>query len=264
MRIEALIFDVDGTLADTEEAHRRAFNDAFEHHRLGWHWSVPQYARLLRTAGGKERLRAYVDALPVWPTERRLLLARIPKIHESKTAIYARLIEQGAAPLREGVEHLIEAAERAGVRLAIATTTTPANIEALLGAALGERAVRRFAVVGAGDDVARKKPAPDIYQFVLRELRLPAARCVAFEDSSLGLEAAKAAGLFTVATPTRWTKGEDLAAADWILPSLASCERPLEELQSRFNAWGKHEHQRKEDHHRIHDRGAAPIPRSDG
>jgi HAD superfamily hydrolase (TIGR01509 family) len=236
MRIEALIFDVDGTLADTEEAHRRAFNAAFERHRLTWHWSAAQYARLLATAGGKERLRAYVDSLPVWPTERRLLTARIPEIHESKTAIYARLVGQGAAPLRAGVERLIEAAEGAGVRLAIASTTTRANIEALLGAALGNRAVRRFAAVGAGDDVPRKKPAPDIYQFVLRELRLPAARCVALEDSSLGLEAAKAAGLFTVVTPTQWTKGENFAAADWILPSLASCARPLEELQSRFSA----------------------------
>jgi HAD superfamily hydrolase (TIGR01509 family) len=258
--IGALIFDVDGTLADTEEAHRRAFNAAFERHRLGWHWSAAQYARLLATAGGKERLRAYVDSLPLWPTERRLLAARIPEIHESKTAIYAHLIEQGAAPLREGVERLIEAAEGAGVRLAIATTTTPANIEALLG----YRAVRRFAVVGAGDDVARKKPAPDIYLFVLRELSLSAVQCVAIEDSSLGLESAKAAGLFTVVTPSRWTKGEDLTAADWIVPSLASYERPLEELERRFTAWGKHEHQRKEDHHRIHDRGAAPLPRGDG
>jgi HAD superfamily hydrolase (TIGR01509 family) len=236
MRIEALIFDVDGTLADTEEAHRQAFNAAFEHHRLGWHWSSAQYARLLATAGGKERLRAYVDSLPVWPTERRLLTARIPEIHQAKTAIYARLIEQGAAPLREGIERLIEAAERAGVRLAIASTTTLANIEALLRAALGDRAIRRFTVVGAGDEVLRKKPAPDIYQFVLRELRLPADRCVALEDSFLGLEAAKAAGLFTVVTPTRWTKGENFAAADWTLPSFASCERPLEELQTRFTA----------------------------
>jgi beta-phosphoglucomutase-like phosphatase (HAD superfamily) len=236
MSIEALIFDVDGTLADTEETHRRAFNDAFESLRLEWRWSAPAYGRLLSTAGGKERLRAFVDSLPVWPTERRLLAARIPEIHRTKTAIYARLIEQGAAPLREGVEPLIEAAERAGVPLAIASTTTRSNIEALLGAALGDGGIRRFVVVGADDDVGRKKPAPDIFRFVLRELHLPAARCVALEDSSQGLRAAKAAGLFTVVTPTQWTKNEDFAGADWVLPSLASHERLLDEMESRFNA----------------------------
>jgi HAD superfamily hydrolase (TIGR01509 family) len=236
MRIKALILDVDGTLADTEEAHRRAFNAAFERHRLEWRWSAPQYARLLATAGGKERLAAFVDSLPVWPSERRLLAAQIPNIHETKTAIYARLIEEGAAPLREGVERLLQSAEQAGVRLAIASTTTRANIEALLGAALGARAIRRFAAVGAGDAVARKKPAPDIYHLVLRELHLPAAACVALEDSSQGLKAAKAAGLFTVVTPSRWTAREDFTAADWALPSLASCERPLEELERRFAA----------------------------
>ena len=236
MRIKALIFDVDGTLADTEEAHRQAFNTAFERHRLGWRWSVRQYARLLATAGGKERLAAFIDSLPVWPSERRLLAARIPEIHQTKTAIYARLIEEGAAPLREGVERLLEAAERAGLELAIASTTTLANIEALLGAALGAGAIRRFAIVGTGGDAARKKPAPDIYRFVLRELRLAAADCVALEDSSQGLKAAKAAGLFTLVTPSRWTAGEDFAAADWVLSSLASCERPLEEMERRFTA----------------------------
>lgn len=236
MRIKALIFDVDGTLADTEETHRRAFNAAFERHRLEWRWSAPQYARLLATAGGKERLAAFVDSLPIWPSERRLLAARIPEIHETKTAIYTRLVDEGVAPLREGVGCLLESAEQAGVSLAIASTTTLANIEALLGAALGARALRRFAVVGAGGAVARKKPAPDIYLFVLRELRLPAAECVALEDSSLGLAAAKAAGLFTVVTSSRWTAGENFAAADWVLPSLASCERPLEEMERRFTA----------------------------
>jgi beta-phosphoglucomutase-like phosphatase (HAD superfamily) len=236
MRIKALIFDVDGTLADTEETHRRAFNAAFERHRLGWRWGIRQYARLLATAGGKERLATFVDSLPVWPSERRNLAARIPEIHETKTAIYAQLIDAGAAPLREGVERLLEAAERAGLKLAIASTTTLANIEALLGATLGARAIRRFAVVGTGGEAARKKPAPDIYQFVLRELHLPAADCVALEDSSHGLEAAKAAGLFTLVTPSQWTVSENFAAADWILPSLASCERPLEELQRRFTA----------------------------
>lgn len=240
MRVRALIFDVDGTLADTEEAHRQAFNSAFRHHGLAWRWSAAQYARLLAVTGGKERLRAHVDSLPLWPTERRLLAARIPEIHATKTSLYTQAIRRGSVPLRPGIETLLDAAARAGVRLAIASTTTRANIEALLGPRLGAASLGRFAVVAAGEDVERKKPAPDVYRRVLRELGLAAADCVAFEDSRPGLEAAKAAGLFTVVTPSPWTRGANFEGADWIVPSLACCERPLEEIERRFaveEAW---------------------------
>lgn len=234
MSIKGLIFDVDGTLADTEEAHRCAFNAAFERHGLRWHWTQSEYRNLLKTPGGKERLLAYVESLPVWPSERRLLAARIPAIHATKTEIYAQLIAAGRAPLRAGVARLIEQAEQAGVRLAIATTTTLANVEALIEASFAPAGLRRFAAVGAGDVVERKKPAPDIYLHVLNELRMPAADCVAVEDSALGLRAAKAAGLFTVVTPSRWTRGEDFAGADWVAGSLGDFEHPLRELQQRF------------------------------
>jgi HAD superfamily hydrolase (TIGR01509 family) len=233
MRLRALIFDVDGTLADTEEAHRQAFNAAFQDRGLEWRWSVPQYARLLSITGGKERLRAYIDSLPLWPTERRSLVARIPDIHAAKTALYTRSLERGSVQLREGIERLLQAAEDAGIRLAIASTTTRANIEALLRATLGAASMRRFAAVAAGDDVPRKKPSPDVYRCVLRALDLPAADCVAVEDSAVGLQAAKAAGLYTVVTPSQWTKDEDFAQADWIVPSFAACERPLKEIESR-------------------------------
>jgi len=234
MSIRALIFDVDGTLADTEETHRRAFNAAFERQGLRWHWSEREYGRLLSTPGGKERLRAHVESLPIWPTERRLLASRIPAIHETKTVIYGDLVGAGHAPLREGIARLIDQAQCAGIRLAIASTTTLANIEALLRASFGPSAMERFAVVAAGDVVPRKKPAPDIYRRVLEELRLPPSECVALEDSTLGLRAAKAAGLFTVVTPSRWTRHESFAGADWVAASLGSYERPLQELERRI------------------------------
>ena len=224
MSLKALIFDVDGTLADTEEAHRNAFNEAFQRHGLDWNWSKPRYAQLLATAGGKERLAAHIDSLPLGPTERLALTARIAAIHAAKTDIYGSMVAAGQVSLRDGVAALIDAAAAANVQLAIASTTTLANIETLLRATLGRHAIHRFAVVGAGDQVRHKKPAPEIYRFVLRELARSPRECVAIEDSRNGLMAAKAAGLHTLVTPNFWTRTQDFSAADWVLPSLGKLD----------------------------------------
>jgi beta-phosphoglucomutase-like phosphatase (HAD superfamily) len=230
MRLRALILDVDGTLADTEEAHRRAFNDAFREHGLDWNWSKPKYAHLLSTSGGKERLAAYIDSLPAAPDERRALTGRIADIHRTKTVLYTRMVDAGLVPLRDGVARLMHEATAAGVQLAIASTTTFANIEALLRTNLGPRALELFAVIGTGDQVRHKKPAPDIYDWVLRKLTRSAGDCAAIEDSANGLKAAKGAGLFTVVTPSYWTRTEDFTAADLVLPSLGSPDKPLTQL----------------------------------
>jgi beta-phosphoglucomutase-like phosphatase (HAD superfamily) len=227
VRLKALIFDVDGTLADTEEAHRAAFNEAFRQHGLDWNWSKPKYAHLLRVSGGKERLKAYIDSLPLTSGEHLEWTGRIAAIHRTKTEIYASMVQAGQVPLRDGVERLIDEAAAANVQLAIASTTTLANIETLLRTALGRYSMQRFAVVGAGDQVRHKKPAPEIYRFVLRELGHRAEDCVAIEDSRNGLTAAKTAGLYTVVTPSYWTFDEDFSAANLVLPSLGSSSRPL-------------------------------------
>jgi beta-phosphoglucomutase-like phosphatase (HAD superfamily) len=227
LKLKALIFDVDGTLADTEEAHRNAFNEAFRQHGLDWNWSKPQYAHLLSVAGGKERLRSYIDSLPLAAREHRELTQRITAIHKSKTEIYASMVVAGDVSLRDGVARLIDEAARANIQLAIASTTTLGNIETLLRTTLGRYSLHRFAVVGAGDQVRHKKPSPEIYRFVLRELARSARECVAIEDSSNGLTAAKAAGLYTVVTPSYWTRTEDFSAADMVLPSLGCPARPL-------------------------------------
>jgi len=207
--LKALIFDVDGTLADTEEAHRCAFNEAFQQLGLPWNWSKPKYAHLLPAAGV--------------PT----LMGRIEAIHRAKTLNYTRMVLAGEVPLRDGVERLIDDAARSHVRLCIATTTTFANVEALLRTGLGPKALDRFAVVGAGGNAARKKPAADIYEYVLRQLDASPQECVAIEDSANGLRAAKAAGLYTIVTPSFWTRTEDFSDADLVLPSLGSALRPL-------------------------------------
>jgi beta-phosphoglucomutase-like phosphatase (HAD superfamily) len=173
--------------------------------------------------------------------ERQALNARISAIHETKTENFAQLVREGLVPLREGVARLIDEAERAGVTLSIATTTTLGNVEALLSVNLGRSALERFSVIGAGDQVLRKKPAPDIFEYVLKELQESAADCVAIEDSANGLAAAKGAGLFTVVTPSQWTNGEDFRSADLVLTSLGSSPHPLLDIENHFSLareWG--------------------------
>jgi HAD superfamily hydrolase (TIGR01509 family) len=234
MTLRALIFDVDGTLADTEEAHRLAFNEAFRQLGLDWNWSRPAYAQLLLTTGGKERIAAYIETLDVSASERADLGRRIDALHAAKTEHYMRTVLGGEVPLRDGVLRLLDEAAQLGIRLGIATTTTFANIEALLGTHLGKNALDRFSVIGAGDQAKRKKPAPDIYDYVLRELRLQPEECVAFEDSANGLKAAKGARLFTIVTPSYWTRSEDFSAADLVLPSLGSLE--IRDIDRQLNA----------------------------
>ena len=236
MTLEALIFDVDGTLADTEEAHRCSFNAAFERHRLGWEWSREQYRELLQVNGGKERIRAYIALLDVDATERRRLLELTPVLHAEKTRWYTAIVRDGAVPLREGVTQLIDNALHAGLHLGIATTTTAANIDALLSATLGESGAEKFDVIAAGDVVAAKKPAPDIYQLALRTLGVEPERAIAFEDSFNGLASAVDAGLWTVVTPTYWTEHHDFAGAGWLRPSLAALT--LDELMTRHHVAG--------------------------
>jgi HAD superfamily hydrolase (TIGR01509 family) len=207
--MRALLFDVDGTLADTEETHRIAFNEAFRAHDLPCRWEREEYAVLLGIAGGKERLAAYFERVGIDP-------GRAPEVHRTKTEHYVDLVGRGATPLRPGVARLIDEAAARGVRLAIATTTTEANVIALLSA----EQLARFDVLACGDVVAAKKPAPDVYLHALARLGVPAEDAIAIEDSALGLAAAKAAGLRTVVTPCRWTLDHDFAAADLVLPDL--------------------------------------------
>jgi HAD superfamily hydrolase (TIGR01509 family) len=227
MGLRALLFDVDGTLADTEETHRQAFNLAFLQFELGWEWGRDLYRDLLRTSGGKERIDTYIETLPLPAAAKARLRGLAGAIHRTKTRIYGELIADGRSPLRPGVARLIREAREAGLKLAIASTTTAANVDALLSRHLGEKAHDCFSAIACGDHVSSKKPAPDIYRLALASLGLQAAACVAFEDSANGLRAAKAAGLFTVITPTAWTESQDFTAADLLVSSLGDPDRPL-------------------------------------
>jgi len=231
MTLKALIFDVDGTLADTErDGHRVAFNQAFVEAGLDWRWDVTLYGELLTVTGGKERMRYYIDRhRPDYrkPADFDALVARL---HAAKTRHYTALLGRGGIPLRPGVRRLLEEARTRGVRLAIATTTTPDNVSALLHHAVSPEASSWFEVIGAGDVVAAKKPAPDIYYYVLERLRLAPAHCMAFEDSENGLRAALAAGLKTVITVNDYTRAHDFHDAALVLDHLGESGRPFQVL----------------------------------
>ena len=211
--LRALIWDVDGTLAETEhDGHRVAFNQAFADEGLDWHWDEALYRELLAITGGKERMLAWWQRLDATAAAAPDATQRIARLHARKTAIYVTLVEQGRVALRPGVRRLLAEARAQGLTLAIATTTSPANVDALLHATLGPGSSGWFACIGAGDVVPHKKPAPDIYHWVLQRLGLPTSDCLAIEDSAPGARAASAAGLSVLATRSRYTAGEDVGA----------------------------------------------------
>ncbi len=213
--IRALIFDVDGTLAETEETHRQAFNSVFAREKLGWVWNADRYRELLRVTGGKERLALYLaeEGLALPPE-------RIAALHRMKNDAYMEIVRGGGAPLRPGVPKIVADARAAGLKLALCTTTSRVNIETLLDVALGSDGRELFSVIVTGEDVSAKKPAPDAYLLALTRLKLPASQCLALEDSRNGVDAAIAAGVRVVACPSFYTSHETFPGAlavhaDW-------------------------------------------------
>ena len=227
LTFDVLVFDVDGTLADTEELHRQAFNEAFFACGIHWRWGPALYADLLQVTGGKERMASFLSQQRVPAAERGRLLRLIPQIHATKTRLYQELVALGHLHPRDGVRRLILEARSAGLQLAIASTTSPQNVESLLTSSFGSDAYGWFAAIATGDVVAKKKPAPDIYNLALEQLGVAPQRAIAFEDSAIGVRAAKAAGLFTVATPSLWTIGQNFTPADVVLTSPGRSGAPV-------------------------------------
>ncbi|MBS0378479.1 MAG: HAD-IA family hydrolase [Proteobacteria bacterium] len=237
--IGALLWDVDGTLAETErDGHRVAFNLAFAAAAVPWRWSEQRYGDLLRVTGGRERLLHDMEVQAEAPraeAQRRELAARL---HALKNEFYAEIVERGELPLRPGVSELLDDCRRAKVPVAIVTTTTRANVVALLRRHLGTDWAWRFAVLVCAEDAPRKKPDPQAYQVALGELALPASACVAIEDSPAGVAAARAAGVAVLLTRSYYfsqTPPDGTLAAGPGLGVTAGWDPPLAAGDSRVN-----------------------------
>ncbi len=229
--LKALIFDVDGTLAETErDGHRVAFNASFRELGLDWLWDVDLYGKLLAVTGGKERIRYFVERFQpdfVKPADFDDLVL---SLHRAKTRHYVEMLEHGAIPLRPGVARLLQEARHAGLRLAIATTTSPDNVTTLLRHSLAPDAESWFEVIAAGDIVPAKKPAPDIFLWALARLGMEAAERLAFEDSENGLKSSLGAGLKTVVTVSDYTADQDFSGALAVLSDLGEPQQPYRPL----------------------------------
>ncbi len=230
-KLEALIFDVDGTLADTErDGHRVAFNQAFDEAGLGWDWTVELYSELLQVTGGKERITLYVEKFLEDFELDEDIADFAARLHKRKTHFYLELLQSGAIPLRPGVERLINEAREAGLRLAISTTTTPANVTYLLSATLGKESIDWFEVIAAGDIVPAKKPAPDIYTWAMEQMNISPDACLAFEDSLNGVKSSLAADLKTLITVNGYTKDDDFTGAVLVLDQYGEPNAPFKVL----------------------------------
>ncbi len=221
--LDALILDVDGTLAETEELHRLCFNRAFAEAGLPWSWSVADYRRLLATTGGRERIVRFVGEVA---PERAAALAGhedpfVRHLHARKTELYAEGVRRGEVALCPGIAELVRRARELGIALAIATTTSRANVTALFEAYPEALPRARFSVLVCGEDTVRKKPDPEVYRLALERLRVRPDRALAVEDSTKGVLAARGAGVPVVAIPSLYTAGDDFSAADRVLESAA-------------------------------------------
>jgi HAD superfamily hydrolase (TIGR01509 family) len=233
-QLKAIIFDVDGTLSETErDGHRVAFNRAFSEAGLDWFWDEALYGQLLAVTGGKERIRYYLSEFnqTYQPTEN--LDDLIVKLHALKTKHYVNLLETHAIGLRPGVERLIREIHESDLRLAIATTTTPENVTALLSSTLGVESVSWFDSIAAGDIVPAKKPAPDIFEYCLNELGLLPEECLVFEDSENGLKASTGAHLATVVTINDYTKNDDLSGALAVFDQIGEENNPCTQIAGK-------------------------------
>jgi len=242
--LRALLFDVDGTLADTERlGHRKAYNRAFRKLGLAFRWGPKLYRRLLKQPGGKERLHYYLKRYKPELGDHADAVgesqdAWVDHVHHLKSRYFRRLVRTGALPLRPGVARLMREADANGVQIGVVTNASRASLEPLLRYSLGDELMDRVDVIVCGEDGVAKKPAPDLYHLALQRLQLPPGACIAVEDSAMGLRAAAAAGIPTIITVNAETEDQDFSAAMLVVDSLGEPEQPVKVLRGYLNGHG--------------------------
>jgi HAD superfamily hydrolase (TIGR01509 family) len=236
--VNALIFDCDGVLADTERyGHLPAFNRTFAEFGLPVTWSEEEYGRRLLIGGGKERMASLLTPAFVreagLPDDPETLRAEVARWHARKTELYTQAVAAGALTARPGVGRLMREALAAGWDLAVASTSAEASVRAILELVAGDLA-RQVGVVVAGDAVVRKKPAPDVYDLAIERLGVEPGAVVAIEDSRNGLLAAVGAGAACLVTVNDYTRDEDFGEARMVVDGLGDPdERPITVLENR-------------------------------
>ena len=218
--MEALIFDCDGVLVDTErDGHRVAFNMAFTHKNINVKWSIEEYKELLKVAGGKERMKYYFDEIG-WPVQYKDREQFILDLHDRKTQFFMQLIETGTLPLRPGIKRLIDEAIENKIKLAVCSTSNEKSVRLIVELLLGKERATHFQAILAGDIVSRKKPDPEIYNLCTERLIINPKNCIVVEDSRNGLIAAKAANFNCLITTNGYTADEDFMEADILVNEL--------------------------------------------
>lgn len=218
--LKALIFDLDGTIAETEDAHRAAFNRAFQEAGRPWHWDADVWSRLLEVAGGRNRLSAWLAEAHPHLLKGRGATALLDTLHGAKDRLYRAMVEGGEIPLRPGIRALIAEARAAGLKVAVATTSRRAVAERVLRCCLDPAAPDQLDAFLGHEDATYRKPHPDIYRRAAARLRLHPAECLAIEDSAIGVASAVGAGVPVVATVNRYSAGHPFDGALAVLSDL--------------------------------------------
>ncbi len=229
--LKAIIFDVDGTLADTEDVHRLAFNHVFLEYGLDWHWTPDIYRDLLGISGGRERIAIYGKDLRRRFTSNAAFEDFVVAMHKAKTRKYAAMLTEGEVRLRPGIRRLLDEAREAGLKLGIATSSARSNVETLLDNNLPSGWRHWFLAIVTCDCVPQKKPSPAVYLAALARLDSDAGHTVALEDTLNGLAAARAAQLVTIVTTHRFTRDHDFPDADLVVDSAGEPQAPFTVLQ---------------------------------